>query len=77
MSDCKQKRRQKRTNHRSYDGYNNRTQFGERLNKSRQTIWRWERDALLPPPDGHDPYGNPLWLDSTIKHFVASKPTAA
>ena len=80
MSKCKKqssKRETKTRNHRFVDGWNNRTQFGCRANRTRQTIWRWQRDGKLPVPDGHDPFGNPLWRDSTIDAFLAGGDSAA
>ena len=59
------------------DGWNNRVQFAERAGRHRQTIWRWEREGLLPDPDGHDPYGNKLWRSSTIDSFLAGNSEAA
>ena len=73
---AKQQRRKNR-NRRIIDGWNNRTQFGERAGKTRQTIWLWGRKGLLPLPDGRDPFGNPLWRDSTIDNFLAGNSTAA
>ena len=58
-------KRTRKTN-KELDRWNNRTQFADRINRHRQTVWRWERDGKLPPPDGHDPFGNSLWRDSTI-----------
>lgn len=52
-------------------GWNNRTQYGKRVRKSRTTIWRWDRAGLLPPPDGYDPFGNPMWRDATIDNGLA------
>lgn len=67
----------KRRNPRSFDGWNSRSQFGERAGKSRQTLWRWERAGILPRPDGHDPFGRSLWRDSTIDAFLTGEQSAA
>lgn len=61
----------------SVDRWNSRTQFADRARKTRQTLWRWQQAGLLPDPDGHDPFGNPLWRDSTIDSFLAGEPEAA
>jgi len=49
----------------------NRTQVAAYVNRTRQTIWRWEAKGLMPPPDGHDPYGNAVWRIETIDGFLA------
>ena len=85
MSECekrknakiKRRRKSKAKNPRQVNGWNNRTQFGDRAGKSRQTIWRWERAGFLPAPDGHTPNGDPLWRDSTIDNFLAGNSVAA
>lgn len=66
-----------RSNPRPVDGWNSRTQFAARVGKHRQTIWRWDRAGILPKPDGRDPFGNPLWRDSTIDAFVTGNKSAA
>ncbi len=68
----KHKTRSKHYNWDSGGGWNNRTQFATRVRKTRQTIWRWERAGLLPACDGRDPFGNPLWRDSTIDGFLTA-----
>jgi predicted DNA-binding transcriptional regulator AlpA len=55
----------------------NRSQVAERIGRSRQTVWRWRRDGLLPDPDGTDPFGHQLWLASTVDSFLAANKEAA
>lgn len=66
-----------KTKGRLTDHWNSRTQFAERAGKHRQTLWRWERAGILPKPDGRDPFGNPLWRDSTIDNFLSGGAQAA
>jgi len=55
----------------------NRSQVAECVGRSRQTIWCWDRAGILPKPDGRDPFGNPLWRDSTIDAFLSGARGAA
>ena len=55
----------------------NRTQLAERVGRSRQTIWRWQQQGMLPKPNGYDPHGNSLWLVETIDEFLKGGAKAA
>ena len=70
-------KQQAKSSGKAVNRWNNRTQFAERAGRHRQTVWRWEREGLLPDPDGYDPYGNKLWRDSTIDKFLAGGAKAA
>ena len=45
------------------------------LGCTRQCIWKWQRDGLLPPPDNVSPRGRKQWRAGTITAFKASPPT--
>lgn len=44
------------------------TDLARRYGKARETIWRWERDGKLPPPDVRVA-GRNGWREATIRTY--------
>jgi len=49
--------------------------MARRLGVGRTTLWRWERDGVLPPIRAIGP-GVEGWLESDLDHYLESLPFA-